>query len=153
MSDISASIDALKEELRGIKHILSSLWHSKYFTEETDQISPDFYADEYISTTECAKRLNVTEQTVRNWILAGKSKRSKDQKPRWIQGVHYIVIPRGTKRTTIRIGWNNLIMQFTKGKPADLRTFDGAGTRLYQEDTRKKFHHVPKAKEQNGASL
>ena len=147
MSDIAESMHAISDELKAIRHVLSSLWHSKYFNGETDQVSPDLYADEYISTTECAKRLNVTEQTVRNWILAGKRKDSHNRKNAWIQGVHYILIPTGPKRDMVRIGWNNLIMQFTKGAPATLRTFDPGGTGLYEADTRSKFDHVPKPKE------
>jgi|TARA_B100000073_G_scaffold26846_1_gene20733 predicted DNA-binding protein YlxM (UPF0122 family) len=147
MSEIANSAQAIADELKAIRHVLSSLWHSKYFNGETDQVSPDFYADEYISTTECAKRLNVTEQTVRNWILAGKRKDPESRKNAWIQGVHYILIPTGPKRDMIRIGWNNLIMQFTKGAPATLRTFDSGTSNLYNLDTRSKFDHVPKPKE------
>ena len=146
MSDIADSMHAISDELKAIRHVLSALWHSKYFNDETDQISPDFLADEYISTTECAKRLNVTEQTVRNWILAGKRKDPQHRKNGWIQGVHYILIPTGPKREMVRIGWNNLIRQFTKGSPANLRIFDSPGSPMYQS-TKEKFDHVPKPKE------
>lgn len=141
MSDIVASLDALTTEIKGIKHILSSLWHSKYFNGETDQVSPEFYADEYISTAECAKRLNVSEQTIRNWILAGKSKNPKSCN-QWIQGIHYVLIPTGPRRTLVRIAWNNLIAQFTKGPEANLRTFDPAAP-MYQNKSREHWSNVP----------
>jgi len=140
MSDVSASLDAIGSELKSIRHILSCLWHSKYFNGETDQISPDFYSDEYISTTECAKRLGVSEQTIRNWILNGKSKKNK-RGVAWVQGVHYILIPSGTRKNLIRIGWNNLIAKFTKGEEAGLRSFD-QGERLYERD-RTSYFNVP----------
>ena len=146
MSDIANSAHTIAEELKAIRHVLSALWHSKYFNDETDQVSPEFFADEYISTTECARRLNVTEQTIRNWILAGKKKDPHKKINAWIQGVHYILIPTGPKRDMVRIGWNNLIKQFTKGVPADLRTFDVGASRMY-ESTTERFEHVPKPKE------
>ena len=65
LSDIAA-------ELKGIRNILASMWHSRYQAGETDQVSPEIYADEYISTEECARRLAVSDQTIRNWILQGK---------------------------------------------------------------------------------
>ena len=54
MSDIAA-------ELKGIRNILASMWHSRYRDGDTDQVSPEIYADEYISTEECARRLAVSD--------------------------------------------------------------------------------------------
>ena len=79
MSDIAA-------ELKGIRNILASMWHSRYRDGDTDQVSPEIYADEYISTEECARRLAVSDQTIRNWILQGK----KETGYGWTQGVHYL---------------------------------------------------------------
>ena len=69
------ALGAITAELRGIRNILSSMWHSRYQDGETDLVSPEVYSDEYISTEECARRLNVTDQTIRNWILQGKKKK------------------------------------------------------------------------------
>jgi hypothetical protein len=146
MLDISASLDAIGSELKAIRHILSCLWHSKYFNDETDQVSPEFYADEYISTTECAKRLGVTEQTIRNWILNGKSKKKK-RGVAWVQGIHYILIPTGTQKNLIRIGWNNLVAKFAKGEEAGLRSFD-EGEKLY-ERKRPTLFNVPGVRQDN----
>ena len=37
-------------ELKGIKNILSSMWHSRYEKGITDSLNPQAFADEYIST-------------------------------------------------------------------------------------------------------
>lgn len=134
MADVSKELSAIAGELKGIRNILSSMWHSRYNTGETDQVSPEIYADEYISTEECARRLGVSDQTIRNWILVGKKKNKTDAFKGWIQGVHYIVIPTGNKKQIVRIPWNNLIMSYQKGPDASLRTFDAArGKNLYEE--------------------
>ena len=127
-------LETIAVELKGIKHILASIWHSKYSNDETNQVSPEIYADEYISTAECAKRLGVTDQTIRNWILQGKKKGHKFSPGCWIQGVHYITFPMGNKKQIVRIPWNNLITTFHKGPEASLRTFDKKGKQLYEED-------------------
>ena len=75
------TLEDIAFELRGIKHVLSSMWHSRYKNDDTDQVSPEFFADEYISTEECARRLGVTDQTIRNWILVGRKEPDKG----WIQ--------------------------------------------------------------------
>ena len=72
---IVKALASVTAELRGIRNILSSMWHSRYQNDETDLVSPEVYSDEYISTEECARRLNVTDQTIRNWILQGKRKK------------------------------------------------------------------------------
>ena len=84
------------------------MWHSRYFSEETDQVSPEVYADEYISTEECAKRLNISDQTIRNWILQGKKIQNRLE-----TGLHYIVIP-GKQRNTVRT--LESVNYFCKGK-------------------------------------
>jgi DNA invertase Pin-like site-specific DNA recombinase len=66
-------LEDIAAELKGIRTILGSMWHSRYKTEETDLMNPELYADEYISTEECAKRLGISDQTIRNWIAQSKS--------------------------------------------------------------------------------
>ena len=34
------SLEDIAFELRGIKHVISSMWHSRYKNDETDQVSP-----------------------------------------------------------------------------------------------------------------
>lgn len=125
-------------ELKGIKNILSSMWHSRYKDDTTDQVSPEFFADEYISTEECARRLGVTDQTIRNWILAGK----KEPEKGWIQGVHYVLINPLTRKQLIRIPWNHLIMSYCKGAEASLRLISQSGS-FYGDTRSKKMSPVP----------
>jgi len=131
MSDIAA-------ELKGIRNILASMWHSRYRDGDTDQVSPEIYADEYISTEECARRLAVSDQTIRNWILQGK----KETGYGWTQGVHYITIPVGPRKNIIRIPWNHLILSFAKGEEITLRSFD-RGSKLYSKNTRPHLDNIP----------
>jgi len=131
LSDITA-------ELKGIRNILASMWHSRYRDGDTDQVSPEIYADEYISTEECARRLAVSDQTIRNWILQGK----KNNGYGWTQGVHYITIPVGPRKQIIRIPWNHLILSFAKGNEITLRSFDHT-TKLYSKNTRPHLDNIP----------
>ena len=134
------ALGAITAELRGIRNILSSMWHSRYQDGETDLVSPEVYSDEYISTEECARRLNVTDQTIRNWILQGKKKKDFG----WQQGVHYIVMPVGSHKKMIRIPWNQLILSYRKGEDVNLRTFDPVNAPdLYSGDSRRNLDHVP----------
>jgi hypothetical protein len=132
------SLEDVAFELRGIKHVLASMWHSRYKNEDTDQVSPEFFADEYISTEECARRLGVTDQTIRNWILVGRHEPDKG----WTQGVHYIMINPLKKKQIIRIPWNHLILSYSKGSAPTLRSFD-KGMDLYQDHRSKKTAHIP----------
>lgn len=139
-SGIVKALGAITAELRGIRNILSSMWHSRYQDGETDLVSPEVYSDEYISTEECARRLNVTDQTIRNWILQGKKKKDFG----WQQGVHYIVMPVGSHKKMIRIPWNQLILSYRKGEDVNLRTFDSVNSvDLYSGDSRRVLDHVP----------
>jgi hypothetical protein len=119
-SGIHKAMTDIAWELKGIKNILASMWESRYKTEETSLLNPQAFADEYISVEECAKRLNVAEQTIRNWIAAGK----KDPKKGWTEGVHYINIsPEEGRKGLIRVPWNHLVKAFSKNekiKPLDL---------------------------------
>ena len=132
ISDIAA-------ELKGIRNILASMWHSRYRDGDTDQVSPEIYADEYISTEECARRLAVSDQTIRNWILQGK----KGNGYGWTQGVHYITIPVGPRKNIIRIPWNHLILSFAKGEEITLRSFDAKGSKLYSKQIRPHLDNIP----------
>jgi len=137
---IVKALASVTAELRGIRNILSSMWHSRYQNDETDLVSPEVYSDEYISTEECARRLNVTDQTIRNWILQGKKKKDFG----WQQGIHYIVMPVGTHKKMIRIPWNQLILSYRKGENVNLRTFDAPNTiDLYKTSSRKDLDNVP----------
>jgi|TARA_B100000073_G_scaffold222632_2_gene185382 hypothetical protein len=139
-SGIVKALNSINAELRGIRNILSSMWHSRYQNEETDLVSPEVYSDEYISTEECARRLNVTDQTIRNWILQGKKRKDFG----WQQGVHYIVMPVGTHKKMIRIPWNQLILSYRKGEDVNLRTFDPINSvDLYSGDSRRNLDHIP----------
>jgi hypothetical protein len=135
---LTKTLEDIAFELRGIKHVLASMWSARYQNSETDQVSPEFFADEYISTEECARRLGVTDQTIRNWILVGRKEPDKG----WTQGVHYIMINPLTKKQIVRIPWNRLILSYCKGKEPTLRSFD-KGQELYQENRRKKMSHIP----------
>ncbi len=69
---IRKGLEDVAWELKGIRNILASMWHSRYENGETDVLNPEAYADEYISTEECARRLNVSDQTLRNWMAIGR---------------------------------------------------------------------------------
>lgn len=113
-------LEDIAYELKGIKNFLACMWQVRYKNEDTDLISPELFADEYISTEECARRLGVSDQTIRNWILTGRKEPSKG----WVYGVHYINLePLGTKRQIIRIPWNNLIQTFTKNTEVTTNSF------------------------------
>jgi hypothetical protein len=136
---LKKSLDDIAFELRGIKHILGSIWHSRYKNEGTDQVSPDVFADEYISTEECARRLDITDQTIRNWILVGK----KEPEKGWVQGIHYIMINPLGKKQIIRIPWNRLILSYCKSENPTLRTFDLRGKTLYRNERDEKTAYIP----------
>ena len=107
------SLEDIAYELKGIKNILGSMWHSRYSNGETDALNPEAFADEYISTEECARRLNVSDQTLRNWIAMGRNTPDKG----WVEGIHYInACPNPTKKAVIRIPWNSLVQSFAKNR-------------------------------------
>lgn len=114
---VRKGLEDIAFELKGIKTVLSSLWHSRYDNGETDLLNPEAFADEYISTEECARRLGISDQTIRNWIAAGKKNKDKG----WKEGVHYVnITPDSGKRVTIRIPWNSLVQSFSKNKNLEL---------------------------------
>jgi len=105
------SLEDIAHELKGIKNILGSMWHSRYSNGETDVLNPQAFADEYISTEECGKRLGVSDQTIRNWISIGRKQPDKG----WVEGIHYVnVSPDPKKKAVLRIPWNQLVQSFAK---------------------------------------
>jgi hypothetical protein len=117
---IRKGLEDVAHELKGIRNILASMWHSRYQNEETDRLNPEAFADEYISTEECARRLDVSDQTIRNWITIGRH----NPKSGWIEGIHYVNIsPNINKKATIRIPWNHLIRSFAKNRKAESADF------------------------------
>jgi hypothetical protein len=118
---IRKGLEDIAAELKGIRNILASMWHSRYSEGETDRLNPEAYADEYISTEECARRLGVSDQTLRNWMAIGRKSPDKG----WVEGLHYVnASPNPNKKAIIRIPWNNLVRSFAKNPeltPADYR--------------------------------
>lgn len=112
------SLEDIAYELKGIKNILGSMWHSRYKNGETDALNPEAFADEYISTEECGRRLGVSDQTIRNWIAIGRKNPDKG----WVEGIHYVnVSPDVHRKAVLRIPWNRLIQSFAKNEELDLR--------------------------------
>ena len=106
-------LEDIAKELKGIRNILASMWHARYANGETDIVNPEAFADEYVSTEECAQRLGISDQTIRNWISSGKKNPGKG----WTEGIHYVnVTPDPTKKAVIRIPWNQLVASFAKNK-------------------------------------
>lgn len=133
-------LEDIASELKGIRNILSTIWHSRYKDGDADMISPEVYADEYISTEECARRLGVSDQTIRNWILSGKKRPDSG----WVYGIHYINVSPSSKKQIIRIPWNNLIQSFTKSTEASYRSFMDRSRVKYSQITRdKKDSYIP----------
>ena len=116
------SLEDIAYELKGIKNILGSMWHSRYKNGETDALNPEAFADEYISTEECGRRLGVSDQTIRNWIAIGRKTPDKG----WVEGIHYVnVSPDVHRKAVLRIPWNRLIQSFAKNENLDLRNLRG----------------------------
>jgi hypothetical protein len=110
---IRKGLEDIAKELKGIRNILASMWHARYANGETDIVNPEAFTDEYISSEECAQRLGVSDQTIRNWISSGKKNPGKG----WTEGIHYVnVTPDPAKKAVIRIPWNQLVASFAKNK-------------------------------------
>tara|TARA_B100001939_G_scaffold342138_1_gene352836 strand:- start:9280 stop:9705 length:426 start_codon:yes stop_codon:yes gene_type:complete len=135
--NLTACIADIAFELKGIRHVLSAMWHSRYSNGETDVTNPDAYADEYISIEECAKRLELTPKKIRTWIQMGR----KDPETGWVEGVHYVNVgPSSDSRATIRIPWNFLIQTFSRGRPLNAHDFrTPGGTPMYVSKAPKKL--------------
>lgn len=114
-------------ELKGIRNVLSSMWHSRYSTGETDALNPEAYADEYITTEECGRRIGVSDQTIRNWIAIGKRNPEKG----WVEGIHFVnVSPDPGRKAMLRIPWNQLVQSFSKTKKLESSDLRGKGDRI-----------------------
>lgn len=128
---IRKGLEDVAHELKGIRNILASIWALQEGADEKGSTNPEVYADEYISTEECARRLSVTDQTIRNWIAIGK----KDKTGKgWIEGIHYVNINPGyAQRNRLRVPWNQLIRSFAKNGELSLKQYKDKGSdRLYQ---------------------
>jgi len=130
---IKKGLEDIAHELKGIRNILASMWHSRYENGETDVLNPEAYADEYISTEECARRLSVSDQTIRNWIALGR----KDPSKGWTEGIHYInACPNPTKKALLRVPWNQLVRSFAKNKEMDQHDIRQTRTKMYVKPDR-----------------
>jgi len=130
---IKKGLEDIAHELKGIRNILASMWHSRYENGETDILNPEAYADEYISTEECARRLSVSDQTIRNWIAMGR----KDPAKGWTEGIHYInACPNPTKKALLRVPWNQLVRSFAKNKDMDPHDIRQNGRKMYEKPAR-----------------
>lgn len=115
-------LEDIAYELKGIKNILGSMWHSRYSDGETDVLNPEAFADEYISTEECGRRLGVSDQTIRNWIAIGRKTPDKG----WVEGIHYVnVSPDVHRKAVLRVPWNRLIQSFAKNEHIELKNLRG----------------------------
>jgi hypothetical protein len=115
---IRKGFEDIAHELKGIKNILGSMWHSRYSNGETNVLNPEAFADEYISTEECGRRLGISDQTIRNWIAIGRKTPDKG----WVEGIHYVnVSPDVHRKAVLRIPWNRLIQSFAKNEGLDLK--------------------------------
>jgi len=128
------SLEDIAFELKGIKNVLSSMWHSRYSTGEIDALNPEAYADEYISTEECGKRLGVSDQTIRNWIAIGR----RDPNKGWKEGIHFVnVSPDPNRKAVLRVPWNQLVQSFSKNRDLESGDLRGKGdrpTNMYKTD-------------------
>ena len=116
-------------ELKGIKNTLSAIWHSRYQDEVTDVLDPAAFSDEYISTEECAKRLGISDQTIRNWMALGRKTPDKG----WIEGIHYVnASPNPTKKAIIRIPWNQLVQSFAKNRKMENQDYRKKASPMYK---------------------
>jgi len=129
VNGIRKGLEDVAWELKGIRNILASMWHSRYQNGETDALNPEAYADEYISTEECARRLNVSDQTLRNWIAIGKKTPEKG----WVEGIHYVnACPDTSKKAVIRIPWNHLVRSFAKNRNIETHDHYKSGAKMYK---------------------
>lgn len=126
---IRKGLEDIAAELKGIRNILASMWHSRYENGETDVLNPEAYADEYISTEECARRLGISDQTIRNWMALGRKSKGKG----WVEGIHYVnASPDPGKKAIIRIPWNNLVRSFARNPELNNQDYRNSGYPMYR---------------------
>ena len=125
---IRKGLEDIAWELKGIKNILSSIWHSRYENNSTDVLNPQAFADEYISTEECSRRLGVSDQTLRNWMALGK----KNPEKGWVEGIHYVnASPDSGRKALIRIPWNQLVQSFAKNRDFNSQDYRKKASPMY----------------------
>ena len=126
---IRKGLEDIAWELKGIKNTLSAIWHTRYQNEDTDVLDPVAFTDEYISTEECAKRLGISDQTIRNWMALGRKTPDKG----WIEGIHYVnASPNPTKKAIIRIPWNQLVQSFAKNRKMENQDYRKKASPMYK---------------------
>ena len=126
---IRKGLEDIAWELKGIKNTLSAIWLSRYQDEVTDVLDPAAFTDEYISTEECAKRLGISDQTIRNWMALGRKTPDKG----WIEGIHYVnASPNPTKKAIIRIPWNQLVQSFAKNRKMENQDYRKKASPMYK---------------------
>ena len=126
---IRKGLEDIAWELKVIKNTLSAIWHTRYQNEDTDVLDPAAFTDEYISTEECAKRLGISDQTIRNWMALGRKTPDKG----WIEGIHYInASPNPTKKAIIRIPWNQLVQSFAKNRKMENQDYLKKASPMYK---------------------
>ena len=126
---IRKGLEDIAWELKGIKNTLSAIWHSRYQDEVTDVLDPAAFSDEYISTEECAKRLGISDQTIRYWMALGRKTPDKG----WIEGIHYVnASPNPTKKAIIRIPWNQLVQSFAKNRKMENQDYRKKASPMYK---------------------
>mgnify|MGYP001500857293 FL=1 len=126
---IRKGLEDIAWELKGIRNTLSAIWHTRYQNEDTDVLNPSAFTDEYISTEECAKRLGISDQTIRNWMALGRKSPDKG----WIEGIHYVnASPNFTKKAIIRIPWNQLVQSFAKNRKMENQDYRKKGSPMYK---------------------
>ena len=126
---IRKGLEDIAWELKGIKNTLSAIWHSRYQDGQTDILDPAAFSDEYISTEECAKRLGISDQTIRNWMALGRKSPDKG----WIEGIHYVnASPNPTKKAIIRIPWNQLVQSFAKNRKMENQDYRKKASPMYK---------------------
>ena len=126
---IRKGLEDIAWELKGVKNILSAIWHTRYQNKDTDVLNPAAFTDEYISTEECAKRLGISDQTIRNWMALGRKSPDKG----WIEGIHYVnASPNPTKKAIIRIPWNQLVQSFAKNRKMENQDYRKKASPMYK---------------------
>ena len=126
---IRKGLEDIAWELKGIKNTLSAIWHTRYQNADSDVLDPAAFTDEYISTEECAKRLGISDQTIRNWMALGRKTPDKG----WIEGIHYVnASPNPTKKAIIRIPWNQLVQSFAKNRKMENQDYRKKASPMYK---------------------
>jgi hypothetical protein len=126
---IRKGLEDIAQELKGIRNILHTFWSLQASETQGSHINPEMYADEYISTEECARRLDVSDQTIRNWMKIGRQTPAKG----WVEGVHYINIsPDAARKSVFRVPWNQYIATFSKNRTAVKGDYEKNKNPLYK---------------------